>query len=101
MSRKANQGTTRVKIYNQSYDLRGNDPEYIEQLADFVDQKMSDVSEFTPTVDTAKVAILAALNIADQYFESRDRLEELEKAIKQTEQNIVARLESDSEAESA
>lgn len=61
-------GSVRVEIYDQSYNLRGSDAEYILKLAQFVDTKMRAVSEHTATVDSLRVAVLAALNIADEYF---------------------------------
>ena len=59
--------SVRVEIFDQAYNLRGTDPEYIIKLADYVDSKMRAVSEQTHTVDTARLAVLAALNIADEY----------------------------------
>jgi len=62
---------TRVTIYGRTYNLRGHsDPAYLEELASLVDGKMREVAEVTGTADTLKVAILASLNIADDYFEA-------------------------------
>lgn len=59
-----------VEIYGQTYNLRGEgDTSYITDLAAFVDRKMREVSDNTATVDSLKVAILAALNIADEHFQ--------------------------------
>jgi cell division protein ZapA (FtsZ GTPase activity inhibitor) len=56
-----------VEIYGQSYNLRGEgDTSYLQELASFVDRRMRDVAEATATVDSLKVAILTALNIADE-----------------------------------
>src|ERR1700692_4747288 len=65
--RDANNSSVRVEIFDQAYNLRGSDPEYILKLADYVDSKMRAVAEQTHTVDTARLAVLAALNIADEY----------------------------------
>jgi len=62
----------RVEIFDQPYNLRGSDAEYILKLAEYVDGKMRAVSEQTHTVDTARLAVLAALNIADELFRCRD-----------------------------
>ena len=59
--------SVRVEIFDQAYNLRGSDPEYILKLAEYVDTKMRAVAEQTHTVDTVRVAVLAALNIADEY----------------------------------
>jgi cell division protein ZapA len=71
-SRLATQPSTgtppiRVEIYDQVYNLRGVDAEYILRLAEFVDTKMRSVAEQTSTVDSLRLAVLAALNIADEY----------------------------------
>ena len=60
-------GSIRVEIYDQGYNLRGTDADYIVKLADYVDLKMRAVAEKTATVDSLRVAVLAALNIADEY----------------------------------
>jgi cell division protein ZapA len=57
----------RVEIYDQAYNLRGVDAEYITKLAEFVDGKMRTVAEQTSTIDSLRLAVLAALNIADEY----------------------------------
>jgi cell division protein ZapA len=59
--------TIRVEIYNQTYNIRSDgDSEYITQLAEFVDTRMREIASGTLTVDSLKVAILAALHIADE-----------------------------------
>src|SRR5216110_193514 len=57
----------RFEIYNQPYNIRSDgDSEYLTKLADFVDSRMREISSGTLTVDSLKVAILAALHIADE-----------------------------------
>ena len=63
----AQNGSVRVEIFDQAYNLRGSDPEYILKLAEYVDSKMRAVAEATNTIDTVRLAVLAALNIADEY----------------------------------
>jgi len=63
----AQNASVRVEIFDQAYNLRGSDPEYILQLAEYVDAKMRAVAEATNTIDTVRLAVLAALNIADEY----------------------------------
>lgn len=62
-----NSNSVRVEIFDQAYNLCGSDPQYILKLAEYVDAKMRAVAEQTRTVDTVRVAVLAALNIADEY----------------------------------
>ena len=59
--------SVRVEIFDQAYNLRGSDPEYILKLAEYVDSKMRAVAEATNTIDTVRLAVLAALNIADEH----------------------------------
>ena len=63
----ATNSSVRVEIFDQGYNLRGTDPDYILKLAEYVDAKMRAVAEQTHTVDSARLAVLAALNIADEY----------------------------------
>ena len=66
-----------VEIYDQVYHLRGTDPQYIQQLATLVDQKMRAVAAQGSTVDSLRVAVLACLNITDELMLLRERNEEL------------------------
>ena len=62
--------SVRVEIYNQTYSIRSDgDNEYIMDLAEYVDRKMREISSGTFTVDSLKVAILAALHIADEFHQ--------------------------------
>lgn len=65
--KEAQNGSVRVEIFDQAYNLRGSDAEYILKLAEYVDTKMRAVAEATNTIDTVRLAVLAALNIADEY----------------------------------
>jgi cell division protein ZapA len=67
-------GSVRVEIFDQVYNLRGSDADYILKLAEYVDGKMRAVSEQTATVDSVRLAVLAALNIADEYHLLKRRL---------------------------
>ena len=66
-----------VDIYDQVYHLRGIDTAYIERLAALVDAKMRAVSAHGNTVDSLRVAVLAALNIADELCTARQRHDQL------------------------
>ncbi len=64
--------STAVTIYGKTYHLRGDgDSAYLAELAARVDRKMKEIAEATGTADTLKVAILAALNLADESSEVR------------------------------
>jgi cell division protein ZapA len=69
--------STSVEIYGQTYNVRGEgDPNYLAELARFVDSRMRDVAAQVATVDPAKIAILAALNIADEFSRYRKERED-------------------------
>jgi cell division protein ZapA len=62
-----------VEILGQTYPIRSRlDQSYVEELATYVDAKMKAAAEVTPNVDSLRLAVLAALNIADEFFRSRD-----------------------------
>jgi cell division protein ZapA len=72
----AEAGVTEVEIFGAVYHVRGRDDSgYLQELATLVDGKMREVAERVRTVDTAKIAILAALNIADELHQCRQRHE--------------------------
>jgi cell division protein ZapA len=65
-------GVVTVEIGGQRYPIRsGLDPAYVGELAAYVDQKMRAASEAAPTTDMLGLAILVALNLADEYFRAR------------------------------
>ena len=85
MTGEAGTPTIRVEIYNQTYNIRSDgDSEYINQLAEFVDSRMREISSHTLTVDSLKVAILAALHIADE-------LHRLKRHHEQTDAQLASR----------
>src|SRR5437773_7109424 len=62
-----------VEIAGQRYPIRSTlDQEYVARLALYVDEKMRAASDSTPTSDSLRLAVLAALNIADELFRCRD-----------------------------
>ncbi len=66
----------RVTIYDQEYFMRGDlDEAYIQKLAEYLDGKMRSIAERTRTVDSLRVAILAGLNIADEYHQLKSKYE--------------------------
>jgi cell division protein ZapA len=84
-------GAVVVDIYDQVYQLRGTDPEHIEKLAEIVDSKMRAVSAHGTTVDSLRVAVLAALNIADELTALRARYEALAGSLNQQETSVRSR----------
>jgi cell division protein ZapA len=68
--------STEVEIFGQTYNVRGEgDPDYLTELARLVDSRMRDVAAQVATVDPLKIAVLAALNIADEFSRYRSQHE--------------------------
>ena len=62
-----------VEIHGQRYPIRsGLDQEYVARLAQYVDEKMRAAADSTPTGDSLRLAVLTALNVADELFRCRD-----------------------------
>ena len=79
--------STSVEIFGQTYNVRGEgDPNYLAELARFVDTRMREVAAEVATVDPVKIAILAALNISDDLYQAG-------KGRKDDPTNAVARAE--------
>lgn len=85
---------TEVWIHNRKYSVRGNDPEYVRTLARYLDEKMTEVADCTPTVDSLKVAVLTALNIVDDLFALRDSLEQLERDLHEKSDRLIGQIET-------
>ena len=70
--------STRVEIFDQSYLIKGSmEAEYIRELAAYVDRKMREITGSSKTADSLKVAVMAALNIADELFQEREGAKKL------------------------
>jgi cell division protein ZapA len=84
----------KIDIYDQSYNVNTDqDEEYLRELAAYVDGKMREVAEATRIVDSLKVSVLAALNIADELFSSRTRQQEIGGPLRERVQRCVALVE--------
>jgi len=84
-----------VEIFGQSYAVRaGTDPGYVERLAAYVDGQMREISRTSGAVDSVRVAVLAALNIADECLRLRGQVEEAEKVARARADKLVRELAS-------
>lgn len=80
-----------IEIFDQKYRIRvkgEEDEQYIGCLTSFIDQKMREVAVKSKSVDTVKIAVLAALNIADELFLSQKKLDKLSEVIGHMENEI-------------
>jgi cell division protein ZapA len=88
-----NSTTTEVRIYGASYQVRGSDENgYLQELADLVDGKMREVAKHLASADTAKVAILAALNLADELSRAMKQQDGEQGEIKEKAAELAAEL---------
>jgi cell division protein ZapA len=82
----------RVEIYGQVYSIRTElDPDYIQQLAQTVDTRMKALGRETDSLDTRRLAVLAALNLADELQQLRKAVEANRHALSP---DVVKRLEN-------
>lgn len=66
-------GSVTVEIFGHEYKIKGDaDPEYMAEIARYVDGKMKEVAKGAPVGSLAKIGILAALNIAEELFRMRE-----------------------------
>jgi cell division protein ZapA len=86
---------TRVEIFGQTFSVGGDlDEEYVRKLAAYVDEKMRAISEMTPTADPQRIAVMAALAIADELHSLRDQRRDNEELLKEQAErclNLVER----------
>lgn len=79
-------GSVEVHILGQKYVIKGDAPaEYIQQIADFVDEKLKEVYTAAPAITPLKAAILTALNIADELHRVKREYNSISQGIKNIE----------------
>lgn len=87
-------GKVKVTILGQTYNIKGDtSPEYIMQLADYVNQKIEEIGNNVPAGNSLQLAILASLNIADEYFQVKKISSGIEGAIEDKTKEIISLLE--------
>jgi len=73
-----------IEIFGRTYKIRvkgEEDEEYVSRLTSYVDQKMNEIALKSRSSDPLKIAVLALLNIADEYFACRKELDQLDATI--------------------
>jgi len=94
MNEKPEGTSVQVEIYDREFTLvTTGDPDRLKALCASLDQKMREVTATTGSVDTLKVAILAALGLADELLRLREELKKLDDAIGRRSQACVALLD--------
>ncbi|MGC2766150.1 MAG: cell division protein ZapA [Candidatus Acidiferrum sp.] len=84
----------KIQIFGQMFPIQGDlEESYVQKLAEYVDEKMRAIADMTPTVDTQKVAILAALAIADELHSLRKERGEREELLKEQAERCLTLVE--------
>ena len=87
--------TIHVEIFGQTYTVKaGSDPGYVEELAAHVDAQMNEVGKMAGAVDSVRVAVLAALNIADECFRLRRQVREADERAAARADGLVRELQA-------
>jgi len=81
----------RVTIYGQEYTIKGEaDPAYIAHVAHYVNQKMEEVeSSASFPLSSLRVAILACMNITDEYFSTKKEKDEIIRSVDEKSKFII------------
>jgi len=89
----AKENLVHVEIFGQTYAVRGGeDPGYVERLAEYVDERMKEVSRTSGAVDSVRIAVLAALNLADECQRLRQEAHDGDKKAGSTGSAVDARV---------
>jgi cell division protein ZapA len=92
----ANQESVEVNVLNQKFILKtdADDPRYVQKVADFVNEKIFNLQKKTNSVSSLNLAILAALNIADDYFKIKNKKKESKLKLEKRLKNLINVVES-------
>jgi len=85
----------RIEILGREYNVRSDEgEERVKKIAEYVDQKIKEIAADTKTLSTINVAILAALNIADDYFRAVEDQNHLTRTVKNKSGQLIAMIDS-------
>ena len=82
--------STQVEIFGAQYTFQGQDPDHVRRLADHVNRTMAQTAKSIRNVTTTKVAVLAAMNIADELLTLRASTERSDNSTSQRLDNLLA-----------
>jgi cell division protein ZapA len=86
--------TVTVNINGENYAIKtDDDPVYVNEVARYVDEKMREIASAGKVITTSKVAILTALNLADELFKSRKDRQERDQAAGRRIEKILLQLQ--------
>jgi len=83
-----------IKVFGQTYTVKTDaEEEYIKEVAKYVNEKMEEVLKKTKTVSTLNVAILTALNIADDLIKEKEKRKALLREIETKSKDLVEKID--------
>ena len=82
-----------LDIFGQTFSLIAEDEARLQEVAKYVDAQMKDLSQSTATIDSFRLAVLAALNIANERFDLADRLARRDNAVQAQFEALSAKAE--------
>ena len=86
---------TNVQIFGQEYKIRGfEDKSYVERVAGYVDERMKELARNSSSLPQERLAVLAALNIADELMQETRKTEETLLSIEKRTDEMIARLDA-------
>jgi len=93
MSDESNQVS--ISIFGQEYSVKAPaDPEYIKKIGEYLDGKMREVQAgFTTTQSSTRIAILAAMNITDELFTSRQSSGSIDSEVEEKISTLIELIE--------
>ncbi|MGE5474850.1 MAG: cell division protein ZapA [Ignavibacteriales bacterium] len=78
-----NKNKIEVRILGKDYVVKGlESDEYIQRVSLYIDKKMNEVAKTNHRLNTAMIAVLTAINVADDYFKNIDSFKELQEELK-------------------
>jgi cell division protein ZapA len=82
-----------LDIFGQTFSLIAEDEARLQEVAKYVDAQMKELSQSTATIDSFRLAVLAALNIANERFDMADRLASRDNAVQAQFEALSAKAE--------
>jgi cell division protein ZapA len=94
MTEATEASVTTVQIFGREYKIKGHaDKEYIERMARYVDSKMKELAGNSSLPSSDRLAILAALNIADELFQERTKSKETLSSVEERARQLITMLD--------
>jgi len=83
-----------IKVFGQTYTVKTDaEEDYIQEVARYVNEKMEEVLTKTKSVSTLNVAILTALNIADDLLKEKEKRTALRREVEAKSKDLVEKIE--------